>query len=172
MDFESEMQTISVTTIFTSTITFTKTEYMAVTMPTTVTISDCSTSATSGNQASCMAETDTITNLHHIATTGTVSHTPNSGMVDQGSRSNGSQTVWMVVAILFIMIALSTTVFNIFLGYILLKKINTLKNSSTATSATRIMELVTEGTFKFSYKKWANRLMSIMVHDFNLCVKL
>ena len=87
------------------------------------------------------AKTDTITILHAPATTVIVNHTP-----DETSKSDRSLTVWMVVAILFIVIAISAIAFSISLGYVFHKKINTLKNSTIATSATNT-ELVTEGNF-------------------------
>ena len=60
--------------------------------------------------------------------------TPANGMVDQGSKSSGSQTAWMMVAILFLVIAITAIVLSTFMGYLLYKKTKTFKGSFTARS--------------------------------------
>ena len=77
----------------------------------------------------------------------TINSTPDNPMVDQSLQSDGSMTVWVVVTILFIVIAVLAITLSIFVGYFSHKKIRTLKNSLAAISATHTKELLTEGKF-------------------------
>ena len=172
MYFETETQTITVTATSTATAPCTEIEPMVETnsvtimvtlasadqcshadssMETqTVTITASSTLAVTDNQVGfrfCTAETETVTILHPLATTVTVNHTPDNDLVDQSSKCNGSQTLWMVLAILFIVIAVSTVVFSIFVGYFSRKKFQTLEYSNTATCTINTKGLGREGKF-------------------------
>ena len=119
---------------------------MDLTETQTVTITASSTFAI--NQLSCATETETLIILHTLATTTPESHTPDDAMVDQCSTSSGSQTVWMVVAIVFFVIAASAIILSIFLGYFLHRKGKILDKSTTATANPNTMEVVTEGEYK------------------------
>ena len=78
-----------------------------------------------------------------------VDHTPDNGMVDQSSKSDGSQFAWMVAAIVFFLIAVSVIVLSIFLGYFLHRKGKAVVKSTTTTSHHNTIELVTkEGEHK------------------------
>ena len=116
-----------------------------LTVTQTVTITASSTCAITDNQLLCATETETLTIFHTLAATIPESNTPDDAMVDQCSTSNGSQTVWMVVAIVFFVIALSAIVLNIFLGYFLHRKGKILDMSTTGTSNPNTIKVVTEG---------------------------
>ena len=152
VDFEAETQTVTVIATCTATAPSTETDAKVDTntvimvasasavhcsqvdckMETqTVTIAASSTCAIAENQATCTADTETVTILHPLATTVTVNYTPDNAMMGQSSNSNGSQTVWMAVAILFMVIATSAIVFSIFMGCLLHKKVKAFKRSTT-----------------------------------------
>ena len=171
--FETETQIVTVTPTSTATVPCTEIEPMVETnsltimvtsasadqcsqldssMETqTVTISASPTFAITNSQVGfrlCTAETETVTISHPLTTTVMVNHTPDNDMVDRSSNCNGSQTLWMVFAILFIVIAVSTIVFSLFVMYFSHKKFKTLENSTTAMSTANTKELlVREGKF-------------------------
>ena len=68
-------------------------------------------------------------------------------MDDHRLQSDGSMTVWVVLTILFIVIAVSAVVFSIFVGYFSHKMVRTLKHSLAAISSAHTKELLTEGKF-------------------------
>ena len=68
-------------------------------------------------------ETQTITVSHISTTTVVVSQTPENVYLDQALKPEGSKTAWMVVAILFLVIAISSVTFSAILGYIVCKRV-------------------------------------------------
>ena len=78
----------------------------------------------------------------------TVSHTLTNESSNQCLESERSNMMWIVLAILSLVMAISTIVFSIIIGCIFQKKINNMKNSSTytATSSNDTNEPVKEGT--------------------------
>ena len=120
VDSEAETQTITVTATSTATVPCTETKLLLDTCTAAITVTSASTVQCS--QA----------DLHSLETTITVNQTPGNAVIDQSSKSSGSQTVWMVVAILFLVIAISAIVLSMFMGYLLHKKNKTIKISSTA----------------------------------------
>ena len=140
---ECEMKTVTLNTTALSMGTITAFS----TSTKTETITASSTCAIANTQAPCTKETDVITVLHPLAVTVTVDHTPDNAMVDQSSKSDGSQTAWMVAAIVFFVIAVSAIVLSIFLGYFLRRKGNAVEKS-IATSNPDTIEMVTKGEYK------------------------
>ena len=96
-------------------------------------------------QVTCTAETETLTILHTLAATTVKNNTSENALVGQGSTSTRSQTVWVVMATVFLVIAVSAIVLSIFLGYFLHKKGKTMDMSTTATIHPSTIELVAEG---------------------------
>ena len=94
MGFEAKTQTDTVTTTTTATVPCTETDLMMDTNTATTTVTIAPT-------VQC-SQVD----LHPLATAVTMNQTPGNAMVDQGSKSSGSQTVWMVVAVFFLMMAI------------------------------------------------------------------
>ena len=120
VDFSTETQTLIITPSFTSTIT--------------------------NNQVACAAETQTLTISHTLATTALENHTPDDVSFGVCTTPSGSQTMWMVVAIVFLVIAVSAmTVLCILLGCLVRRKRNTLNKSNTENAYSSTIELVTEG---------------------------
>ena len=68
-----------------------------------------------------------------------------SNLADNSSDSNGSQAVWVVVAILFLVIAVSAIVSSTFLGYLLYKKVKSQGNANAAASGRETNTSVGEG---------------------------
>ena len=167
MDFDAEMQTVTVIATSTATVPCTETDPKVDTNTVIMTASTsavhCSKvgskmetqtvtiTAFSNCQAAC-TETETVTILHPLATTVTVKYTPDNAIVGQSSTSDGAQTVWMVVAILFIMIATFAIVFTTFMGCLLHKKANTFKHSTTEDCNNDTTKSAKEG--KISCNKW------------------
>ena len=92
-------------------------------------------------------ETVTLTTTASAVTV-TVDHTPDNGIVDQSSKSDGSQTAWMVAAIVSFVIAVSAIVLSIFLGYFLHRKRKRVEKSTIAPSNPNAIELVTKGEYE------------------------
>ena len=84
--------------------------------------------------------------------------TPTTTSTSAINVCDGSLTVWVVLAILFIVIAVSPITLSIFVGYFSYKKIRALKDSLAAISASNTKEQHTEGRFacnkllKLTYK--------------------
>ena len=110
--------------------------------------SSCSIQQCSMNILSTKTVTITTAASCYMAKTNyfTISSTPDQTMADHSLQSDGSLTKWMVLAILFIVIAVSAITLSIFVGYFSYKKIKTLEKSLTAISATNTKELLTQGT--------------------------
>ena len=119
--FAAETPTVTVTATSTATVLCTETKLMV----------DANTAALV-TLASNVPQSEM--DLHFLGTTITVYQTPSNAMVDKGATSSGSLTVWMVVAILFLVIAIAAIVLSTLLGYILYKKTTTFKGSFTANS--------------------------------------
>ena len=68
----------------------------------------------------------------------------NDDSLDQSQKSGGSSTAWMVVAIVFLVIALTAIALSIIMGYLLHKKTRAMENSSPSNSGTDSKKLVEE----------------------------
>ena len=81
-----------------------------------------------------------------ITTMVIVTQSPRSDdSLEQGQNSGGSSTAWMVVAIIFLVIALSAIALSIIMGYLLHKKTRVMENSNAPNFGTNSKKLVEEG---------------------------
>ena len=65
--------------------------------------------------------------------------------LEQGQKSGGSSMAWMVVAIVFLIIALSTIVLTTVMGYLLYKKTRVMENSNESKFGTNVKNIIEEG---------------------------
>ena len=81
-----------------------------------------------------------------ITTTITASQSPSSDdSLEQSQKSVGSSMAWMVVAVVFLLIALSAIVLSIIMGYLLHKKTKAMENTSACTVGANSKKLVEGG---------------------------
>ena len=109
------------------------------------------TSCVQSTQADYKIKPQNVTISYNFTTTVTVSQTPNSVLLDQCLKAEGSTTAWMVVAILFLIITISAIVLNVIMGYLLHKKAKTPKISSAAALGSVTKESAKEGTVSHSF---------------------
>ena len=95
--------------------------------------------------AATLLNNDAKTVTVMVTTASVVPCQQESNLADKSSDSDGSQAVWVVVAILFLVIAVSAIVSSTFLGYLLHKKVKNHGNASTAASSTGTNRSVGEG---------------------------
>ena len=81
-----------------------------------------------------------------VTSTSVVPCQQESGLADQNSDCNGSQAVWVVMTILFLVIAVSAIVSSTFLGYLLHKKVKSQGNANAAASGTDTNTSIRKGT--------------------------
>ena len=145
---EVEMKTITVSATPTSVVSFVCTDNMVTTKIFTVTAtpSSCAQSA----QANYTMKPQIITIPCAFTTTVVVSQTPNNLSLEQSLKAEGSTTAWMVVAILFLLIAIFVIVLNAIMGYHLHKKANYLRISNGAASEVATEKSAKEGTVSHS----------------------
>ena len=86
-----------------------------------------------------------------VTTTSVVPCRQESSAADQSSDYNGSRAVWVVMAILFLVIAVSAIVSSTFLGYLLHKKVKSQGNVNIAASGTNTNRSVGEGEISDIY---------------------
>ena len=83
-------------------------------------------------EASLNKDARTVTVM--VTTASVVPCQQESNLANKSSDSNRSQAVWVVVAILFLVIAVSAIVLSTFLGYLLHKKVKNQGNAIAAPS--------------------------------------
>ena len=99
-------------------------------------------------QTNSKVETKTITVTATLSSSVQSTYTFSNKCSDQTLKSETPNTAWIVLAILFLVMAVSGFVVSIIMGYVLYKKTNTLEKSSISTSAptSGTNEPVKEGT--------------------------
>ena len=106
----------------------------------TVTVTSSFKSTLTNSQMDYTVKTEVVTVLRPLETS--------NGPVDQSSKSDGSQVVWMVVVILLLGIAISSIALSIFMGYLLHKKT---KTTSTVVSYSDNKETAEQGKVSGAY---------------------
>ena len=139
---EVETKTITVSANPTSVVACKFTDNMVETEVVTATPSSC----VQYTQAHYKTEPQIITIPYTFTTTVVVSQTQNNVSLGQSLKAEGSTTAWMMVAILFLLIAISAIVLNVIMGYLLHKKAKCLKISNGVASEIATKESAKEGT--------------------------
>ena len=114
-----------------------KTETITVLQISTATIvlSQIISSHSCTQVGSPVTETQAITVSHVSTATVVVSQTPNNIFLSETSKYAGSQSAWMVAAILFIIISILAVILSLILGYLLFKKDKIPEKPNTSSSS-------------------------------------